>query len=191
MAEVVLFHYVPGLTAGVIAFADDPAPCRSYRAHTGPFRRSHHPDRGRRHGTHRRIGFDEVVDWGTQAVEGLAGGLVYAGSSLGVVPAQKLAQTRPGAVGALFFCACVPVSYFGAWPDGVPVQIHGMNADPIFVDRGDVEAARALVTDVADAELFLYPGDRHNFADSSSSSYDEAAASLPTERVLEFLATKM
>lgn len=190
MAEVVLFHHALGLTNGVVAFADD-------------LRRSGHtvhmPDLfdsltfatiedGMAHVE--SIGFDEVIDRGTQAVSELPDRLVYAGFSLGVVPAQKLAQTRPGAVGALLFYSCVPASYFGAWPDGVPVQIHGMDADPFFVDEGDIDAARALVNDVADAELFLYPGDQHYFADSSLPSYDEAAASLLSERVLAFLATK-
>jgi dienelactone hydrolase len=113
---------------------------------------------------------------------------VYAGFSLGVVPAQRLAQTRPGTKGALFFHACVPVSEFGAgWPDGVPVQVHAMEADPFFVDDGDIDAARALVESAEQAELFLYPGDQHLFADSSLASYDEQATALMTQRVLGFL----
>ncbi len=104
--------------------------------------------------------------------------------------AQKLAQTRPGARGALLFYSCVPISgewAFGAWPDGVPVQIHGMDKDPFFVGEGDVEAAREIVEKVEDAELFLYPGDQHYFADSSLPSYDADATALLTRRVLEFL----
>jgi dienelactone hydrolase len=187
VAEVVLFHHAQGLTAGVSAFADD----LRRAGHT-----VHTPDLfgGRTFPTIEEgmayvesAGVDEVIDRGTRAVEELDVELVYAGFSLGVVPAQKLAQTRPGAVGALLFYSCVPASYFGAWPDGVPVQIHGMDADPYFVDEGDVDAARSLVSEAADAELFLYPGDQHYFADSSLPSYDEAAASLLTERVLEFL----
>jgi dienelactone hydrolase len=105
--------------------------------------------------------------------------------------AQKLAQTRPGARGALLFYSCVPISgewAFGPWPDGVPVQIHGMDADPIFVGEGDVDAAREIVATAADAELFLYAGDQHYFADSSLPSYDADATALLTRRVLEFLA---
>jgi dienelactone hydrolase len=114
---------------------------------------------------------------------------VYAGFSLGVLPAQRLAQTRAGARGALLFYSCVPVSEFGsAWPDGVPVQVHAMDADPYFVDEGDIDAARALVEEAKDAELLLYPGDQHYFADSSLPSYDADAAALLTRRVLDFLA---
>jgi dienelactone hydrolase len=99
-----------------------------------------------------------------------------------------LAQTRAGARGALFFYSCIPVAEFGGWPVDVPAQIHGMDADPIFMDEGDVDAARELVESADDAELFLYRGDQHYFADSSLPSYDAAATKLLTERVLEFLA---
>ncbi|WP_416069029.1 dienelactone hydrolase family protein [Streptomyces kanasensis] len=84
--------------------------------------------------------------------------------------------------------ACVPVSEFGgAWPQGVPVQIHGMDADPFFAGEGDVDAARAVVRAAADAELFLCPGDRHLFTDSSLPSYDEQSAMRVHHRVLGFL----
>ncbi len=76
---------------------------------------------------------------------------------------------------------------FGPWPDGVPVQIHGMDADPIFVGEGDIDAAREIVEAAEDAELFLYPGDQHYFSDSSLPSYDADATALLTRRVLAFL----
>jgi dienelactone hydrolase len=124
-------------------------------------------------------------------VQELPAALVYAGFSLGVVVAQKLAQTRPGARGALLFYACVPVSAFGAaWPTGLPVQVHGMDADPIFVGEGDIDAARALVAEADAGELFLYHGDQHYFADSSLPSYDAAATALLLERVRTFLAAR-
>ena len=138
------------------------------------------------------IGFpDEVIERAARAVEELPAELVYAGFSLGEVPAQKLAQTRPGARGALLFYSCVPVSAFAsAWPEGVPVQVHGMDADPIFVGEGDIDAARELVNQAENAELFLYPGDKHYFADSSLPSYDPDATALLTRRVLDFLSTR-
>ncbi len=137
------------------------------------------------------IGFGAVIERGVRAVEGLPAALVYAGFSLGVLPAQKLAQTRAGARGALLFYSCVPVSEFGtAWPVDVPVQVHGMDADPIFVGEGDIDAARVLVAEATDAELFLYPGDQHYFADSSLPSYDAEAAALLSRRVLDFLGTR-
>ena len=123
---------------------------------------------------------------GEPRVDELGGELVR--GSLGVLPAQWLAQTRPGAKGALFFYSCVPVAEFGTWPAGVPAQIHGMDADPIFMEEGDVDAARELVDSADDVELFLYPGDQHYFADSSLPSYDAGATRLLTDRVLAFLA---
>jgi dienelactone hydrolase len=191
MAEVVLFHHAQGLTPGVIAFAD-------------ALRRAGHivhtPDlfEGRTFESIEagmsfvgKLGFGEVVARGVRAVEALPPDMVYAGFSLGVVVAQKLAQTRPGARGALLFYSCVPVSEFGAsWPTGVPVQVHGMDADPYFVGEGDMEAARALVQEAEEGELFLYAGDQHYFADSSLPSYDPEASALLIRRVLEFLAAR-
>lgn len=188
MTEVVLFHHAQGLTPGVIAFADQ-LRAAGHTVHT--------PDLfdGHTFGTLEeglgyagKVGFGAVTDRGVRAAEELPAQVVYAGFSLGVVPAQQLAQTRAGARGALFFHSCIPVSEFGSsWPDGVPVQVHGMDADSFFVDDGDLAAARALVDGAADAELFLYPGKQHLFADSSLSSYDAEASALLTERVLDFL----
>jgi|SRR5579884_2195631 len=188
MAEVVLFHHALGLTPGITAFADELRDA----GHT-----VHTPDlfQGRTFasieegvGYAQEIGFGEVIERGTRAVDELPAGLVYGGFSLGEVVAQKLAQTRPGARGALLFYSCVPVSEFGtSWPSGVPVQIHGMDADPFFVGEGDIDAARALVAEAEDAELFLYPGDQHYFADSTLPSYDADAAALLKQRVLDFL----
>jgi dienelactone hydrolase len=126
-----------------------------------------------------------MLDRGVAAAEGLPADLVYAGFSLGVMPAQKLTQTRPGAAGALFFSACLPPSEFGSWPDGVPVQIHAMEGDEWFEE--DAAAARELAGAVESAELYLYPGNDHLFADSSLRDYDEAATTLLKERVLTFL----
>jgi dienelactone hydrolase len=187
MAEVVLFHHALGLTSGVAAFADQ----LRRAGHT-----VHTPDlfEGRTFTTIQEgvghageVGFGEIMQRGARAVEALPADLVYAGFSLGVLPAQMLAQTRSGARGALLFYSCVPTSEFGSWPAGVPAQVHGMDADPIFVDEGDVDAARALVDEAEDAELFLYPGDQHYFADSTLPSYDPEAAELLTRRVLDFL----
>jgi dienelactone hydrolase len=120
------------------------------------------------------------------AAEGIGPDVVYAGFSFGVMAAQQLAQTRPGARGALLMSGCLPVTEFGdAWPDSVPVQVHGKDADPYFAE--DLEAARTLVDSTDQAELFLYPGEEHLFTDSSLPGYDAAAAALLTERVLAFL----
>jgi dienelactone hydrolase len=188
MAEVLLFHHAQGLTSGVRDFAD------TLRAagHT-----VHVPDLfdGRTFDDIEsglayagEVGFPTVLGRGQSVVEQLPEGLVYAGFSLGVLPAQMLAQTRPGAKGALFFHSCVPTSEFDTpWPKGVPVQVHGMADDPFFAGEGDIDAARALVQESPDAELFVYPGEEHLFADASLPSYDEAATKLLTERVLAFL----
>jgi dienelactone hydrolase len=191
MAEVLLFHHAQGLTSGVLAFVDELRDA-GHAVHTPDLFDGHvFPTLEEGIGYAGEVGFGALVERGVQAADELPAALVYAGFSLGVMPAQRLAQTRPGARGALLVHACVPASEFGAaWPDGVPVQVHAMEADPFFVGEGDIDAARALVEAVEDAELFLYPGDQHLFADSSLPSYDEDATALLRRRALDFLDTR-
>jgi dienelactone hydrolase len=190
MATVLLIHHIQGLTPGVVAFAD----ALREAGHT-----VHAPDLfgGRTFASIEEGAaftqsedapdFDVLAD--TEAAA-LPADLVYLGFSFGVMQAQRLAQTRPGAAGAVLCESCVPVTgdwAFGPWPDGVPVQIHGMEADPFFAGEGDIDAARELVSLVPDGELFVYPGDAHLFEDSSLPQYDEEAATLLKKRVLGFL----
>jgi dienelactone hydrolase len=188
MTEILLFHHVLGLTPGVAALAE--------RLRTGGHT-VHLPDlfdgqtfetiaAGVDHA--RSIGFDTLVERGAAVAADLPEALVYAGISMGVMPAQSLAQNRAGARGAVFFESSMPAEEFGGpWPASVPLQIHGMDADPEFIDSGDVDAGRELVAAADDGELFLYPGDKHLFTDESLPSYDAAATELAVSRVLEFL----
>lgn len=188
MAEVAIFHHAHGLPPGVVAFVDELRRA-GHTVHTPDLFEGHTFDTVEEGVAHaKEVGFGEVMERGLRAVEGLPAGLVYAGFSLGVLLAQRLTQTRTGARGALLFHACLPVLEFGpSWPEGVPVQAHAMDADPFFVDDGDIDAARALVGEAEDAELFLYPGDRHLFADASLPSYDADASALLKQRVLALL----
>ena len=190
MVQVLLFHHAQGLTPGVLSFAAD-VRAAGHVVHTPDLfdgRTFNTIDEGLAYIG--EVGFDEMRECGVRAAAELPHELVYAGFSFGVLPAQKLAQTRPGARGALLFHSCLPISgdwAFGPWPDSVPVQIHGMDNDPIFVGEGDIDAAREIVEKVENAELFLYPGDQHYFADSSLPSYVPDAAALLTRRMLAFL----
>lgn len=191
MAEILLFHHIQGLTPGVVAFADE-LRAGGHTVHTPDLyggRTFETIDEGAAFAQGQGApDFDALAD---EAAAALPAGLVYAGFSFGVGPAQRLAQTRPGAAGALLFESAIPITgewAFGPWPEGVPVQIHGMDADAFFAGEGDVDAAREIVATVGSgAELFLYPGDQHLFADPSLPSYDAEAAALLTERVLDFL----
>jgi dienelactone hydrolase/uncharacterized damage-inducible protein DinB len=188
MADVIVFHHAQGLTDGVRQFADQ-LRAAGHRVTV--------PDlyEGKTFATLEdgvahagQIGFDTIIERGRAAAERLPNELVYAGFSLGVLPAQMLAQTRPGAKGALLLHACLPLSEFGgAWPDDVPVQVHGMDADPWFAGEGDIDAARELLKATWDAALFLYPGDRHLFTDASLPDYDAAATALVLQRALGML----
>ncbi|SCL63154.1 Dienelactone hydrolase [Micromonospora citrea] len=192
MAEVVLFHHLRGLTDGVREFAE--------RLRDGGHT-VHTPDLfdGARPATleeglalTKSIGGEVIRERADRAVADLPDGLVHAGISWGAATAQRLAQTRPGVRGALLYESCLPVTgewAVGPWPAGVPVQVHGMDADPFFALEGDLDAARELVGIVGLdlAELFVYPGDRHLFTDSVLPSYDADATALVVRRSLEFL----
>jgi dienelactone hydrolase len=191
MAEVVLYHHIQGLTEGVRSFADE----LRRAGHT-----VHAPDLfdGRTFATMDEAfavvqeagdAFDAKADGAAHA---LPEGLVYAGISWGVGAAQRLAQTRAGARGALLYEACFPITgeyAFGPWPNDLPVQIHGKGDDEFFAHEGDIDAARDLVAKIGPekAELFVYPGDEHLFVDSSLPTYDGDAAALVTQRTLHFL----
>ena len=188
MTEILLFHHAQGRTQGVLAFAEELSAV-GHVVHTPDLydgRTFDDLDEGV--GYARQVGFDTIMERGRLAAEGLPNELVYGGVSLGVMPAQMLAQTRRGARGAALLSAALPAAEFGdGWPHGVPLQIHMMESDP-WVDE-DLPVARELVESTERAELFLYPGDRHLFADSSLPDYDEAAARSLRERVLSFLET--
>lgn len=187
MAELILFHHAQGLTDGVQAFAEqlraaghrvtvpdlyDGATFETVEAGV-----AYAED----------VGFDTIIAAGVAAAEALPERIVYAGFSLGVLPAQKLAQTRPGALGALIFHGDVPVSAFGqSWPAGVDVQVH-VNEHDDWCDLDNVRDLVEVAGAQATAELFVYPGSTHLFADSSLPDYEPESAALVVQRSLDFL----
>jgi len=184
MAEILLFHSALGLTPGCRAFADE-LRSAGHVVHT--------PDlydgmtfadvaEGVNHA--QEIGFDTVVERGRRRAEDLPGALVYAGFSLGVMPAQMLAQTRPGARGAVLMHSAVPLGTFApAWPPDVALQVHTKEKD----DWGDADIAKDLVDAVPGAELYLYEGDRHLFTDRSAADFEPEVARALMARVLDFV----
>jgi dienelactone hydrolase len=186
MTTVLLFHHAQGQTKGFLAFADE-LRAAGHTVHAPDlYDGNTFDDINEGVAYAQKIGFGEIIRRGTEAAEGLPADTVYAGFSLGVMPAQSLAQTSPGARGAILYHGAVPASEFGgSWPEGVPLQVHMMDDDPWAGE--DRPAAEALVKEVEDAELFIYPGSGHLFADSSVEDYDEQAAGLLMDRTLSFL----
>lgn len=184
MATIILFHHVHGLSPGCLSFADD-LRAAGHTVHTPDLfegRTFATLEEGMAHA--KQIGFGTVLERGRAAAERLPSDVVYAGFSMGVMAAQMLAQTRPGARGALFLHSAIPLEEFGGTcPSGVPLQIHTMEQD----EWGDLDVARQLARTVPGAELFVYPGNRHLFTDTSLPDYDEAAANLVRERAHRFL----
>lgn len=194
MTDIVLFHHALGRTTGMELIADRIGQA-GHRVHLPDLYAGHtFGDLEAGVGHAGQVGFGTIIDRGVASVDELDrldqpdGAVVFAGVSLGVLPAQRLAQTRPGALGAILIAACVPPTEFAdGWPDGVPIQVHGMDADPFFAGEGDLDVARALVADHDDRELFTYPGDGHLFMDATTTDHDEAATALVVERVVAFL----
>ena len=114
--------------------------------------------------------------------------LAYVGFSLGALPAQAVAQARPGARAVVLYHSAIPPEEFGEWPAGVPPQIHIMDRDPLASPpETDLEAARRLDGELDEATFSSYPGDQHLFADDSLPAYDADAAAQAEARVLELL----
>lgn len=186
MTTLLLFHHAHGQTTGFQAFADELREAGHTVHAPDLYDGNTFQDLDEGVAYAREVGFGEIIRRGSAAATELPADIVYSGFSLGVLPAQSLTQTRPGAKGAVFFSACLPPSEFESpWPDGVPLQVHIMDADP-WADE-DRPAAEALVEEIQDGELFLYPGKGHLFADASLGDYDEQAAGLLKERTLDFL----
>src|ERR671910_896497 len=187
MAEVLLFHHAQGLTPGVIAFADELRAAGHTVETPDLYDGNTMTELAAGIAYAQQVGFDTIGERGSVVAESMPKEIVYAGISLGVMAAQELAQTRDGARGAAFISGCFPPSEFATeWPRGVPAQVHMMEQDE-WVLEGDLDAARQLADSTADADLFLYPGDRHLFIDNSTPDYDESAATLLKQRVLAFL----
>lgn len=186
LAEILLFHHVLGLSDGVRAFADD-LRAAGHTVHTPDLFGGHtNPDVPSGVEYAESIGFDTVIARGVAAAETAPGATVFAGFSMGCMPAEELAMTRPGVQAAILMSGMAPLQFFGdgSWPAGVPLQVHVMEDDP----DGDVDDVKELAASVAEAEAFFYPGDQHLFAERGNPSYDEAAATLVTRRVLDLLA---
>ncbi|MET8154629.1 dienelactone hydrolase family protein [Actinoplanes sp. NPDC049668] len=184
MTDVVLFHHAQGLTAGVHAFADH----LRGAGHTVTVPDLYAEvtfdglDAGIAHAW--EIGMEEIIARGVAAVAGVPDHVVYAGFSLGAMPAQKLAQTRPGALGAILYHGGVPASTFGdRWPSRVPLQLHLAEDD----EWSEVEVARDLAAAARDGTLFVYPGSAHLTTDSSLAQYQPETSALVLRRSLEFL----
>jgi dienelactone hydrolase len=189
MTELLLFHHAQGLTAGCLSFADELRAAGHVVHAPDLYDGKTFTELAAGVGYAEQVGFDTIIERGRLAADGLPNEIVYAGFSLGALPAQMLAQTRPGTKGALLFHSCVPTSEFGRpWPQGVPLQIHMMDADEwALPPNEDLAVAHQLANTIENAELFLYAGDRHLFADNGLPDYNERAATLLRQRVLSFL----
>jgi dienelactone hydrolase len=189
MAEVVLFHSALGLRPGVTAAADR-LRAAGHNVHTPDYYDGEvfdDLDEGLR--KRDELGYAEIAQRARDAVARLPAELVFAGFSLGAMPAELLAATTPGTRGAVLMHAAIPVKGFGVerWPAGVPVQAHYAAEDP-WVEAGEVAALGDAVRGAGAAfEEHAYPGSGHLFADPDLPGYDRASSEEMWRRVLDFL----
>lgn len=183
MADILLFHHAQGLTDGMVAFTD------ALRAEghqvTMPDLYDGHTFSTLNEGLAyaKSVGFGSLASAGMAVAESFPNEIVYGGFSLGVMPAQQLAQQRPGARGLLLYHGAAPLTEFGEfWPEGVAFQAHVKQNDEL----GDVDVLEDLAG-LSGGELFTYEGDGHLFTDSSLDVYDEEATKHVIERTLAFL----
>src|SRR5215211_4542647 len=97
MAEVLMFHHAHGLTSGVRDFADTLRQ-DGHTVHTPDLYEGRVFDdleEGVAYAS--QVRFGTIIERGRLAADELPVELVYIGLSLGVMAAQMLAQTRPGA----------------------------------------------------------------------------------------------
>jgi dienelactone hydrolase len=187
MTDVLLFHHALGLTDGVRAYADRLREA-GHRVTTPDLFEGRIFDEiqpGVEHA--QELSFEMIIERGVHSADGLGPDLVVSGFSLGALPAQKLAQTRAGVIGAILYHSAVPVTMFGErWPKGVPLQLHFVEGDEWSGE--DFEVGQALAEDIG-AELYTYQAKGHLVADSSFHEYDADVAAAMLAHTLDFLAT--
>lgn len=179
-----LFHHAQGLTDGVRAFATrlEAHGHRVFLPDLYDGATYDTLDEGVAHAE--RAGLNELTARGVATAEGMLPATVFAGFSLGALPAQKLAQTRPGALGAVLYHGGVPADTFGAaWPAAVALQLHVAEHD----EWSELDVAQDLARTAPLSELYVYPGSAHLITDSSLAEYDQEATELILQRTNTFL----
>jgi len=107
MAEVVLFHHVLGLTEGVRGFAAELAGDRHIVHTPDPYNGATATSLEDGFAIKNSIGDEVLAERTRLELNDLPAEIIFAGISLGVMAAQHLAQTQPGALGP---CSTKPAS---------------------------------------------------------------------------------
>ncbi len=187
MTDVLLFHHVLGVTDGVRWFADELRAAGHDVTVADLWDGQTYPSIEAGVARAQEVGFGNVIENGVALAADLPAGAVVIGMSLGALPAQKVAQTRPGVRGAVLLYSALPSGELGGpWPAEVAVQIHIAEKDE-NLEEGELDGAKALAAEAADGAIFLYPGTAHLIAEKGFADYDPESASLILSRTKEFL----
>lgn len=176
MATVVVFHSALGLRPAIRRFAERLATDGHDVVTPDLFDGAVFDDLEAGSAARDAIGIPELVARAWEAVADLPPASVYAGFSMGAMPAQLLAATRPGARGALLLEGAAPLDVLGvdAWPAGVPVQLHTCREDPWIDHEGIAVLARQVPADLW--EHHEHPGGGHLVSDPGWPDHDPAVA---------------
>ncbi|MFW6689866.1 dienelactone hydrolase family protein [Streptomyces sp. MAR4 CNX-425] len=124
------------------------------------------------------IGTDELLARAVRAAAPhSAGGVLYAGFSLGGALAQNLALADEHARGLLLMHGTSDVADGAAAASGeLPVQLHVADPDPFETHDWQTAWYLRMGRAGADVEVFRYPGAGHLFTDPGLADYDAEAA---------------
>lgn len=189
MTTIALFHSATGLRPAIHDFAEQLRDA-GHRVHTPDLFDGRIFDDVAEGAAHRdSIGIPTLIERALAAVEALPQQVAYIGYSMGAGPAQLLAATRPGALGAVLVQGGLTVADLGlaAWPANVDVQLHVGRTDAWF-DRDEATRVAASLPATA-LELYEYDTDKHVFDDHGlKDSYDPILASALHRSILDWLA---
>jgi len=185
VAEILLFHHAHGLTDGLAALAER-LRARGHTVHTpdayAGVTFTHITD-AVAHA--QRIGHDAIEEVARRAALRYRTADVTIGFSLGVFPAQLLAQElRRIRACALVGGALAPKALSGEWRHEVALQVHVAEPDE-WVEPEDLAA---LIAHAPHAEVYRYPNRGHLFMDPFCAGYDADAADEFEERLGAWLA---
>lgn len=188
MANIALFHSVLGVRHGVLDAAERFRAAGHDVLVVDQYDGQVFDDYGEADKFANEIGYPVLMQRAVEAVRSLPDGFIAAGFSNGGGMAEYVAMQRPVS-GVVMLSGALPLDMLGvgAWPAGVPAQIHYTEQDPFRTQQWiDAVVERIHAADTA-VEVFDYSGSGHLFTDSSlPAEYDEQASELLWSRVLAF-----
>lgn len=194
MPSAVLFHHALGFTDGLASLAD-----RVTRetgvvvARPDLFTGEPSSANPTRYGSieagvdaAQQIGFGEIADRGVAAAKQVAGPLIVIGWSLGALPAVQAASADLDVAAVMLIDGAVPFDGGGTvWPEGIELEIHGIEGDAFFEEDRDI--ADEMIA-ASNGTLVMHNGAGHLAGDPSAETHDPAVAAALADAIVDFVA---